>query len=59
MKKDNIDWAIKSIQDYYSKFHGVEISEQSRDFLNAILQEVDSVSWRMGYNDAEEDNEVD
>ena len=43
--------AIKFIQGYYNTCHQVPILQDDADFLNAILQKVDDLSYANGRED--------
>lgn len=55
----NVKWAIETIVNYYKNFYNININDNDRNFLNSILQKLDSNSWREGYQDCRKDEELD
>lgn len=55
----NVNEVIKTIQDFYLKYYNIKIIENDTVFLNTILQTLDNTSWKIGYQNAKEDYEIE
>jgi hypothetical protein len=58
MESKSIKELIEDIKNYYMKHYSIESDNYDEEFLNSILQRIDSKSWQEGYDACKEDNEI-